>query len=254
MGNKIKEKGKANKGLVKTFVKTYKQLKELMYLEHNLVYSEIILKVNTQKVFLFKFQKKFKKSRIALLEQVENLIAFGILKEEVKGRKRLFYIDWGKINEMFVCFLLDKIVNFEDYLEKDYKNSFFDKEGGRLLIKKCKYNELKNEKRQKEIINNPYLTDFFKTIFKSLDEQKHYITLHSLFEYIIRRVEIDKNNKILFSCLDYFKKYDLIKGIPTKDISEKEKYDFFVFLPLVFNDINKDWKIEQAFGNQQKKK
>jgi len=68
-----------------------------------------------------------------------------------------------------------------------------------------------------------------------------------LFEYIIRRVEVTENNKIIFSCLDTFKQYDFIKGIPTKDISEKDKYDFFVFLPLVFNDINKDWRIETAF-------
>jgi len=114
----MKRKAKRKeKGLVNELFKTAKPILEKFDLMRTFVYSEIIFKINTKKVFLFDFQKNFDKSRITLLEQIEKLVNCGLLKEEIQGRKRLFYVDWKKINELFVFFLLAKIGEFEDYLD-----------------------------------------------------------------------------------------------------------------------------------------
>jgi len=80
-------------------------------------YIELFTKLrkDNEEVYLFKFGNEFNKSRIALWEQINNLIKEKYIKKRIEGRKSLFSLT--KSGEK----LADKIIEFEKIKKNFWK-------------------------------------------------------------------------------------------------------------------------------------
>lgn len=146
-------------------------MKSLIPINNNIVYSEILFKINDNKVYSLEFANKFNKKQQTVQKQLEFLKKKGYLNKEKGKNKQLYFINWGKIEEEFYNLT---------------KESFKDKKS------LDKY-----RKGVKEIFKEDIFMDLLKSSFKVF--QNSNITLKRLFpSFVISFVKTHKDNKLNF--------------------------------------------------------
>lgn len=188
----------------------------------NPVYSEILIKINTEKVYTSDFIKKFKnKERSVLARQLQVLKDMGYLiledvkeirdKQEIKfkGNLKYYKIDWKKLlldfYKVLVIFAKEKKEENEERYNEDKES----------IVKKSfdeKYEKLKTRKFKRQLINSPVFHDYIGFLLKELNEnydkdvRLKNITLRNVFlECYLRRFQ-KVNNIILQNRLEDFLK------------------------------------------------
>jgi len=146
----------------------------------NPVYSEILIKINTEKVYTFDFIKKFKNKersvlarQLQVLKDMEYLILEDIKevrdKQEIKfkGNLKYYKIDWEKLlldfYKVLVVFAKEKKEENEELYNEDKES----------IVKKDfdeKYKKLKTRKFKMQLINSNIFHDYMGFLLKELND------------------------------------------------------------------------------------
>lgn len=226
-------------------------------IRENWTYSKLIFVLNSQKLSATDLSRLLKKERALTSKQLKFLREKGYVNiEQGKGyNRKLFSVNWKKINEEFLNFLIKKNQEFfassfisKDKLSKKDKNTelYFALKDKPLITgylssigaEHIKITFiLKNKKFQENLIPNPFLTEIFQSNFKFLSQIDKKYTLNDVFKNFNFKSskKIKSKNKFIKNL------YNIQKII---DFFNKNNFFDYIFKKRLFelNRIVKNYK------------
>ena len=256
----------------------------------NRSYCRILLALNSDRLIAQEISKRASIDASTIIRHLQFLTHKdqGFINIELVKRTKYYSVDWRRVTEEFIAFLTDKAEEFNKYIVKWRKSSAIAKvwavQGIIASLNKGEmpFQQLFNQEVVERLKSNPLLQGFLSNLFREIQDKKPdkislSYSLNDIFSYIIGRIFISDNQKIVFSCLDpnnslridlegdyktalegvrkHLKGKGEAEGEIRKIIDELNKYDlneeerdylfdYVELLPRIFDDINKNWEFE----------
>jgi len=155
---------------------------------NNIIYSEILFAIANEKNYNQILAKELNKKPATVVEQLNTLEENNFLKSErIKTlNKKLYKVNWGKINEEFIEFFLKKVIEENNKTQKILSKKRVTsglEDAYNIFMGKTEESKFFNKRN---LTNNKILKILFRKIFKTYSSEKIKYSLNEIFENLIK--------------------------------------------------------------------
>ena len=155
---------------------------------NNIIYSEILFAIANGKNYNQILAKELNKKPATVVEQLNTLEENNFLKSErIKTlNKKLYKVNWGKINEEFIEFFLKKVIEENNKTQKILSKKGVTsglEDAYNIFMGKTEESKFFNKRN---LTNNKILKILFRKIFKTYSSEKIKYSLNEIFENLIK--------------------------------------------------------------------